>query len=62
MNIHRIPFLMVYVFVFVLAAAVSLHPARAEENKKVRVLVWDEQQPEQKKAYGDLFLGETIAT
>ena len=29
--------------------------------KPVRVLVWDEQQPEQKKAYGDKFLGETIA-
>ena len=27
----------------------------------VRVLVWDEQQPGQKKAYGDKFLGETIA-
>jgi trehalose utilization protein len=27
----------------------------------VRVLVWDEQQPEQKQAYGDMFLGETIA-
>jgi trehalose utilization protein len=27
----------------------------------VRVLVWDEQQPEQKQAYGDKFLGETIA-
>lgn len=27
----------------------------------VRVLVWDEQQPEQKKAYGEKFLGETIA-
>jgi trehalose utilization protein len=27
----------------------------------IRVLVWDEQQPEQKKAYGDKFLGETIA-
>ncbi|MFO0956453.1 MAG: ThuA domain-containing protein [Isosphaeraceae bacterium] len=27
----------------------------------VRVLVWDEQQPEQKRAYGDRFLGETIA-
>jgi trehalose utilization protein len=27
----------------------------------VRVLVWDEQQAEQKKAYGDKFLGETIA-
>jgi len=29
--------------------------------KPVRVLVWDEQQPEQKQAYGDRFLGETIA-
>ncbi|MEY4482851.1 MAG: hypothetical protein RL693_303, partial [Verrucomicrobiota bacterium] len=26
----------------------------------VRVLIWDEQQPEQKQAYGELFLGETI--
>jgi trehalose utilization protein len=25
------------------------------------VLIWDEQQPEQKQAYGDKFLGETIA-
>jgi trehalose utilization protein len=29
--------------------------------KPVRVLVWDEQQPEQKQAYGAMFLGETIA-
>jgi len=27
----------------------------------IRVLVWDEQQPTQKEAYGDKFLGETIA-
>ena len=27
----------------------------------IRVLVWDEQQPEQKQAYGEKFLGETIA-
>ena len=27
----------------------------------IRVLVWDEQQPAQKKAYGDKFLGDTIA-
>lgn len=33
----------------------------AADPKPVRVLVWDEQQPEQKKAYGDKFLGETIA-
>ena len=29
--------------------------------KDIRVLVWDEQQPQQKVAYGDKFLGETIA-
>src|SRR6185436_8158303 len=27
----------------------------------IRVLVWDEQQPQQKQAYGEKFLGETIA-
>jgi trehalose utilization protein len=27
----------------------------------VRVLVWDEQQPQQKEAYGSRFLGETVA-
>jgi trehalose utilization protein len=27
----------------------------------VRVLVWDEQQPQQKQGYGEKFLGETIA-
>lgn len=27
----------------------------------IRVLVWDEQQPQQKQAYDELFLGETIA-
>ncbi len=30
-------------------------------NPTIRVLVWDEQQPSQKQAYGDKFLGETIA-
>ena len=34
---------------------------RAADAKTIRVLVWDEQQAEQKKAYGDKFLGETIA-
>jgi trehalose utilization protein len=29
--------------------------------RSIRVLVWDEQQPEQKRAYGERFLGETIA-
>ncbi|MGB8169134.1 MAG: ThuA domain-containing protein [Chthoniobacteraceae bacterium] len=27
----------------------------------IRVLVWDEQQPQQKEAYGEKFLGETLA-
>jgi trehalose utilization protein len=35
--------------------------ARAADPPPVRVLVWDEQQPAQVKAYGDRFLGETIA-
>lgn len=35
--------------------------AFSAEPRPLRVLVWDEQQPEQKKAYGDRFLGETIA-
>ncbi len=46
-----IPTLLLVLFSFV-----ATHAAPA-----IRVLVWDEQQPEQKKAYGDKFLGETIA-
>ncbi|MFO0902251.1 MAG: prolyl oligopeptidase family serine peptidase [Pirellulales bacterium] len=38
----------------------GITPVVAQE-RPVRVLVWDEQQPEQKQAYGDKFLGETIA-
>jgi len=33
----------------------------AAEQKPIRVLVWDEQQPAQKQAYGEKFLGQTIA-
>ena len=29
--------------------------------KPIHVLMWDEEQPEQKQAYGSIFLGETIA-
>ena len=36
-------------------------PPQAVAQKTVRVLVWDEQQPQQKQAYGEKFLGETIA-
>ncbi|MEY2821471.1 MAG: hypothetical protein RL105_1043, partial [Verrucomicrobiota bacterium] len=35
--------------------------AVAAEPKPIRVLIWDEQQPEQAKGYGDKFLGETLA-
>jgi trehalose utilization protein len=35
--------------------------AATAADAPLRVLVWDEQQPEQKQAYGDRFLGETIA-
>ena len=35
--------------------------ARAADKPPVRVLIWDEQQPAQKQAYGDHFLGNTIA-
>jgi hypothetical protein len=42
-----------------LLACTLTNPATAADP--IRVLVWDEQQPEQKKAYGDKFLGETIA-
>jgi trehalose utilization protein len=50
-------------FAFLLAcAALVFGPrSRAADAKPIRVLIWDEQQPEQKQAYGDKFLGETIA-
>jgi len=35
--------------------------AFAADEKKIRVLIWDEQQPSQKEAYGEKFLGQTIA-
>ncbi len=40
--------------------AATVH-AQAQQPHPVRVLVWDEQQPQQKEAYGPDFLGETIA-
>jgi len=40
---------------------VSATLVAAAETKPIRVLIWDERQPEQKQAYGDRFLGETIA-
>jgi trehalose utilization protein len=44
-----------------LPASVLLPPLSAGPPGPVRVLVWDEQQPEQRQAYGKRFLGETIA-
>lgn len=44
--------------VLLLAPLAALNAAAP---RPVRVLVWDEQQPEQKRAYGEKFLGETIA-
>jgi trehalose utilization protein len=47
----------------IIALALLLLPAAraAAGDATVRVLVWDEQQPEQHQAYGERFLGETIA-
>lgn len=45
-------------------AALSLFApivSRGEDTKPIRVLIWDEQQLEQKQAYDPRFLGETIA-
>ncbi len=47
-----------FVFAGLFSVVAALHAA---EPRSIRVLVWDEQQPEQKQAYGDKFLGETIA-
>ena len=41
--------------------AVLLSVSAVQADDVVRVLIWDEQQPEQKQAYGERFLGETIA-
>jgi trehalose utilization protein len=49
---------------FALLATLALFATavvRAADPQPVRVLIWDEQQPKQKQAYGDKFLGETIA-
>lgn len=35
--------------------------AFAAEPAPIRVLIWDEQQPQQSQGYGDKFLGETLA-
>lgn len=40
--------------------ALCLAALQAQAAPSVRVLIWDEQQPQQKVAYGEKFLGETI--
>lgn len=47
-------------FVASLLALLAL-PSTAAEPSPIRVLIWDEQQPAQKEAYGENFLGGTIA-
>jgi trehalose utilization protein len=44
-----------------LFAMLAVAPLHAAEPAPIRVLVWDEQQPVQKRTYGGKFLGETIA-
>ena len=44
---------LIFILLFGIATNVSAND--------IRVLVWDEQQPQQKEAYGEKFLGETIA-
>ncbi len=46
---------------FVKIFFVMVLTASALAQTPIRVLVWDEQQPEQKNAYGEKFLGQTIA-
>lgn len=52
-------FLMILIVSCAIALGAATMNARAADP--VRVLVWDEQQPEQSRAYGEKFLGETIA-
>jgi len=58
-----LPFVSSQACAVLLACAVLIFcpTSQAADAKPVRVLIWDEQQPEQKQAYGDKFLGETIA-
>lgn len=49
-------------FALALTALASVSPfARGEEPRPIRVVVWDERQPEQKEAYDGGFLGDHIA-
>ena len=52
---------MKYIITAIATLLVAGTAISAADPKPVRVLIWDEQQPEQKQSYGDKFLGETIA-
>ena len=59
---HFIPRPMNRSFLYLTAVSMLVIVAvRGADSKPIRVLIWDEQQPAQKQAYGDKFLGETIA-
>jgi trehalose utilization protein len=45
----------------IVSLALLLFSFQPQAANPIRVLVWDEQQPQQKQAYGEKFLGETIA-
>ncbi len=47
--------------VTILAALLLISLTVVQAAEPIRVLVWDEQQPQQKQTYGEKFLGETIA-
>jgi len=47
--------------VVILLLLLAVFASSAADPRPLRVLIWDEQQPEQKRAYGEKFLGETIA-
>ena len=48
--------ILLFLFTLMLATGKALSAADS-----IHVLIWDEQQPAQRKAYGDKMLGETIA-
>ena len=52
---------MYYKILTILGASLATLTAAAPENQPIRVLVWDEQQPQQHEGYAGKFLGDTIA-
>src|SRR5689334_18471087 len=55
---RNLALLIVVAMLFMASVARAADEAKA---KPIRVLVWDEQQPAQKEAYGERMLGNTIA-